>query len=265
MLCFNSRSELCPDKEVSIVQRILAAVSLVGIVALSAILVKIPLNEEHVFRILSKATVKLTDERGSPVGTGFYYLGSNGTVLTLSAAHVCENERVMLGFKDRKKIGKFEVVRKDEEADLCLLHSDAAQDKIHTSLVLARTYKYHDTVFSSGYHFGRHLNPEKGRIIKHELSTIMRMPEAGTASCPAGFTLTFSFVSGIFCQKSIYTLATTIRAYPGDSGSAVVNRWGNVVGVVIVTSKGTDYAGIVPLENVRSFLANEDEAEDETN
>jgi hypothetical protein len=65
-----------------------------------------------------------------------------------------------------------------------------------------------------------------------------------------------SFFFGPLCLKNYVAGITTIQALPGNSGSPVVNFWGNVVGVLFAGNDSDNWGIVVPLDQVKSFLEN---------
>jgi len=54
--------------------------------------------------------------------------------------------------------------------------------------------------------------------------------------------------------RSVYT---SLKIYPGHSGSPLLNEVGDVVGVAFAAQQSSDYGYIIPLEIVRGFLNEE--------
>lgn len=226
----------------------ICAVAFLGLVS---VIKKVPLSEEHVFRILNKSVRMLVDLHKVGGGTGFLFLRDDGKVVIVSNAHVCRNARSMKAIDYEFSETIWKVVKKDEEADLCLLYNKDEQHKIYSALTLAYNYKSYDPVFTTGYALLRGQNPQKGYVIHKESAQI---PMPGKCKGP-GKDLNFFGRSVCIVTREIVT--TSFIAYPGNSGSPVVNKWGNIVGVVVVSDDFTHYAGVVPLEKIKGFVNGE--------
>ncbi len=57
------------------------------------------------------------------------------------------------------------------------------------------------------------------------------------------------------CLRQLKSILTTLGIYPGNSGSPVVNKYGNLVGVVFAGNNQTNYGYVIPLKQVREFLS----------
>lgn len=233
-------------------KKLIAGVSLLGIALFGMVLAKIPLSDEHAYRILERSTrLVLTPDRRSG-GTAFFFLTSQGHVVLLSNAHVCDNNKTMIVVTGQMW-EKVEVVKQDHAVDLCLMYSESHQGLVHSALMPSSGYDLYDTIYSSGFQHLSHENPQKGTIIRRSVLNLRLPPqvtEEGFSFCPPN-TLSMGPMG---CIKSMEVLETTLTSWPGNSGSPVVNKWGQLVGVVALTDLRSHYGAIVPLDLVLDFL-----------
>lgn len=158
--------------------------------------------------------------------TGFY-LNFHGKYYILTNKHVCEDP-----FKASEKLIIFgsyvgEIVAIDKEHDLCLVTSNR-----QSGLILADEMppKF-EQIYLVGFPRGLAKTIRAGHVVD---KVDIRAPWLG----------------GVV---PTYMISTT--AYGGNSGSPVVNKYGEVIGVLFAGSRVYHTEGyIVPLENVRAFL-----------
>ena len=129
------------------------------------------------------------------------------------------------------KIGdrSLKIIALDTEHDLCILEPDLEKN----SFDLASSYHMGERVTLIGHPRGLPQTIREGRLV-------------------AEFHWAARWLPHNFEVKSIMISAT---AYGGNSGSPVINRFGNVVGVLFAGDPRFSTEGyIVPLESIKRFL-----------
>lgn len=189
--------------------------------------------------VLPKYVVSFLDN-GGIVGTGFY-LKYDSKYYILTNKHICDIYR-QVNVYYYPKSGEYKIVKKvptinDKKVveilqiykkhDLCLLTSDK---KI--GLELANGTFLREPVTIYGHPRGMNLTIRDGNLIQY---TAIRAPWIG-----------FGMYSSLFLS--------TI-GYGGNSGSPVIDMWGNVIGVVFAVDRNfhTEMHA-VPVQVIRRFL-----------
>jgi S1-C subfamily serine protease len=172
-----------------------------------------------------------------------FQLSYKGKRFTMTNMHVCNVAAIgrIFASKDQKfkwiekngyvKIGerRRKVLSIDREHDLCILEPD--QDS--RAFSLARNWHTGERITVIGHPRGLPQTIREGRIV--------------------------SKVTGIFPWLSIQStrdsLMISALSYGGNSGSPVINRFGNIIGVLFAGNRHIHTeAFIVPLEDIEAFL-----------
>jgi S1-C subfamily serine protease len=171
----------------------------------------------------------------------------NGEQYTITNQHICRvmtrdvakaydstrvtNEQLIgIGMQVGDKV--LRILAISEEHDICILEPDL--DK--PAFSLASSYEIGELIRVIGHPRGLPQTMREGRIISHQ-STYIPWIE----------------------KKNINTLMISATIYPGNSGSPVLNRFGNLVGLVFAGRPGIHTDGlVVPLEAIKKFLEDYD-------
>lgn len=113
--------------------------------------------------------------------------------------------------------------------DLCLLEGDSSKP----ALELAQSWTNQERIYLIGHPRGLPKIVRKGRIVALSQNFFPWLPHN---------------------NKAPYLLIST-TTYPGNSGSPILNKWGNVVAVLFAGQVGVHTeAYAVPLESLKQFL-----------
>lgn len=233
--------------------------TMVGAV-LAYAMVKAPLMHQNwIIDKTAKNVIKLTPpsnhKRG---GTGFQVLSDSGNKYILSNRHVCllaeANEMHAITEDGRATIVR--VLEISTITDLCLLTPIPNKPGVK----LAKSLELRSEVAVIGHPFLMEITFTKGLLLNYE-NVEIPMFGLDEKKCkefngqikeiPVFFTITMPA-----CVLSINSVRTTAQTYGGNSGSPVVNFYGNLVGVLFAGYTGTIFGYIVPLVDVKEFLKN---------
>jgi S1-C subfamily serine protease len=196
-------------------------------------------------------------------GTGFHVRTEKGNDYILTNAHICEmavNGQVLAVTPDGKKRMNRRVIESSEDHDLCLVEGLpnmkgvplAAKDPEIGELirVVGRPALHTLTPFRGEFRGFTTIqvvvaeNVEKEECSKSN-QKLIEMP-------PGSFEFAFGLEN--ICIQDFSAGGISAKVLPGDSGSATVNFWGNLIGVIFARNIRGSGGFFVPLEEVRKFL-----------
>jgi S1-C subfamily serine protease len=190
-------------------------------------------------------------------GTGFAIKAASGENFIVTNKHVCAaavNGWMIIKQDESEGIFK-RIVYKDSKHDLCLLQGD----KRFSPLSLGSEPKKGTFNFIVGHPGLRQLTISQGEFIGNK--KIQMLEEVETRRDCRGIVQELNDFQRIMygiefvCIRSYNTYATTAVAYPGNSGSPVVNKYGNVIGVLFAGSTQEERDNfIVPLSELVRVL-----------
>lgn len=222
------------------------------------------IHDDYVFESTSKSVVRLLNplNHGSG-GTGFAVRTPAGEEFTLTNSHVCEIANrigyIDAQFPNQDRYIRLTVLEKAPFTDLCLLDPVPGL----SPLKIASDVSLNETVTVVGFPFLMPISPSKGKLISRQIVSVLYAINVTKEECSGE---TFQFVdtsSDIFmafmgikslCFRHIDSYYSNIITYPGNSGSPVVNYWGNVVGVLFAGDNRTNHGFIIPIDQIKKFL-----------
>lgn len=237
-----------------------AVLGCVGVAVLGFMMVEAPqmhqrwLNGkvgDNVRRIIVKT------ERGYNGGTGFQITAPSGNTYFLTNRHVCgitEDDTLPVELEDGRSV----IVRKLEVSkttDLCLTTSVGTAP----GLELAGDYEVGQDIAVVGHPRLEAKTPTRG-IITNKQTIELYQDVKSEEECTDKYTGSVKEILawGLFpvkvCSTMIKSYRTTAIIYGGNSGSPVVNFWGNVVGIVFAADNVMNLGYAVPLEDIKEFL-----------
>jgi S1-C subfamily serine protease len=170
--------------------------------------------------------------------------------------HVCEvgvNGFVRIKTNSREFIRK--IIYKDSVHDLCLISGI----KGLAPLSIGSDQEIGSTMYVVGHPGLRKLTTSSGEYIGREgVELLFEVEKRG--QCPGRIIELnpmeqFFFNREFVCLRKYESLATTAVVYGGNSGSPVVNRYGNLIGVVFAGNPNQERDNyIVPLSYVKQVL-----------
>lgn len=211
-------------------------------------------HEQYLLRILSPSVVKITPvDNHYTGGTGFQLETPDGPRI-ITNAHVCEvsdNGVVLLHTDKPKKIAK--IIKVDEVADLCMIEAVGGMPSLKMGSPASRRQE----VAVLGHPLLQPQTFSKGRVLSEELVEIPVGYANAEDKCdefPQAYPKPTFF--GTLCFRGFIGVLISAVIYPGNSGSPVVNIWGNVVGVVFAGNSRNNHGIYVPYEELERFIQN---------
>ena len=197
-------------------------------------------------------------------GTGFHVISPSGKTYILTNNHVCQladkNDEVVV--KYGSEITKQKVLFRSKKTDLCLVHP------LHKSgISVANNVGLGQLVNLVGHPGLRPLSVSKGEIIGSTSIELVFGVNLKAGQC-FGRTINVEDLNGMekfllkmsgidtLCIVNVKALQFNGISYPGNSGSPVVNDWGNLIGVLFAGNREafTD-SFLIPLDDVKEFLS----------
>lgn len=228
------------------------AIKLGVCVFITAILVNLStaFHEQYLYTYKGDAVVKLYTEQGS--GTGFN-IKHNGKYYILTNKHVCKMSRTQLRSKGSHGTGIHDIIAVYDKHDLCLLQGLPKNNYI----TMADRVIMREKIYIVGHPRGAPLTMESGFVIAR--TTVELVAEPGE-KCDKVVKLPpfFAFLRGkdTLCLKYFSALQSNAVSFGGNSGSPVLDGFGNAVGVLFAGQRSVEALSfIVPLEAIQDFLS----------
>lgn len=237
--------------------------SLIKLLILFAVVALVPhgaktAHENYMADYIEARTIRLSGEHGS--GTGFVIKAPSGMKYVLTNRHVCEVGNLWVHppkyLKDKRPV-RFIKYELSQETDLCIGQAPAHLTK---ALSLANSgASYRQSVGVTGHPFGQDTPVlTRGVILSktkvwHPWAMIKDDSDLEQCKLDGGVPTRYMFWN--MCFKLISSYLTTVEIYPGNSGSAVVDFWGNVKGVIWGADTYSNRGVAVPWEDVKKFLS----------
>lgn len=253
------------------------------IVVMSLCALKLPeMHNKYLHTAVGKKVYMIRDSERSGGGTGFAVNAPSGQNYILTNDHVCEVSKdgvTVLVTSDEGSMRR-RIVSHDENSDLCLIEGMPGVEGLSVagsspSLGDIMTVVGHPRLMPTHASSGELTGSEDVSILMAPISFIHPMtgqevfigPEEGgmaPGQCQLNkhsqelvdVDLMFFVIKVKFCVMTVKdAYITSIIIHPGNSGSPMVNFWGNVEGVAFA-SDGTNWGRIVPLQDIKAFLKN---------
>lgn len=212
------------------------------------------LHRKYIRSIAEESSVKIVSVTGR--GTGFHVQLPSGKVVILTNKHVCEMNEVLNveSFGARFGIVR-KVIKKSDRHDLCVMEGIPGKKGIS----IGSDPTLGDILYTLGHPRGEELNVASGEYFGNTVIQMVEQPKNGepcrgiTQEEPMFGIPGFFPVSLCIVEKNTFHLSTP--TYPGNSGSAVVNKYGNLVAVIFAGNAYVENNGYaVPLEYIKDFL-----------
>jgi S1-C subfamily serine protease len=212
------------------------------------------LKDAHYRYIVGQKVVKVIGSAGS--GSGFHVKAPSGQLYILTNEHVCaladKNRELIV--QTPKHFIKRKIVAVYSKHDLCLVEPIPGQK---SGLELAGNLTIGEDIILVGHPSGRPLTLSKGEFIsKGSIMLIdFKIKAAEGCSIKRGKWIEGGFFFPSVCLMPHSAFGISSPAYPGNSGSPVVNKWGNVVGVLFAGNQSQlNDSYMVPFQELKNFL-----------
>lgn len=210
-------------------------------------------HREYIRDIAEDNSVRIVGMDG--VGTGFHVQAPNGKVYILTNKHVCNMAGPLKVEKYGDKVGVVrKIISKYSKHDLCVMEALPGVKGIKISSDPAQNG---DHTYTIGHPRGNALNVAEGEKFDDKVIQLgEEVNEAGT--CNEGSLTEIPTIFGIFkiCVIDRMSIQLSNPTYPGNSGSAVLNKWGRLIGVIFAGSREVENQGFaVPMTSIRDFLS----------
>jgi S1-C subfamily serine protease len=218
------------------------------------------LHSAYIESKVGSETVFIRSPEGARIqgsGTGFEIKAPSGKTYTLTNAHVCglaKDGIVLVGEKKfSERLLPKRVIEVYEDNDLCLVEGLEG----YSGLTLASNSDVGDLVWAIGYPLGQGLNISSGRI-KGYGNIDVADPETPLEDCKGPHkhveTFNYFFMSQQVCVETREAVHVDVPTFPGNSGSPLVNVYGNVEGIIFASSGDTHWGEAVGLDDINKFL-----------
>lgn len=210
------------------------------------------------YRVGSKVVKIMEPTKGG--GTGFHVKGKSGQTYILTNAHICEmsdkGQPLQVTLEGSDKPIERKVIFVSKEHDMCLMEPVPGVD----GLTLAKNVDIGEEITIVGHPNLRPLILSKGELVDKDATTriakFIVISEELAKQCDGEIIDVMTFFGPIpvcFSIDKAYQVAAI--SYPGNSGSPVVNKYGNVIGL-LYAGRGdvVNDAYLVKLEFIKELL-----------
>lgn len=204
---------------------------------------------------MQMSVVKLLTQKDGGGGTGFVVKAKSGRGVTVTNYHVCSHTKIKEGsdtFMLAYREGEFSEVKTkvlsyDAAVDLCVLEGVPGYP-----LTLGGKPERFKEISLMGHPLLKPLTPAKGEYVG-EVSIDIPLDPSEAGTCPPGSVAQVGFF-GTYCIMPLIVGDTNIFIFPGNSGSPVIDRNGDIVGVMESHDTRTGWGSFIPVRFLRTML-----------
>jgi len=214
-----------------------------------------------VYELIGKSVYRISSGGGDGGwGTGFAVKAASNKTYILTNGHICHslNRTDKLYSFDGEKY-KVKVEAEDDYHDLCILQAPKNAKPLKVS---EKDPKYRDKIYTAGFPAIPEMTTASGIVLTIDKDNAGMLDDTPIEKCVGPkYKVGTSSVMGMFgplmipeCNMIAPRLQTSVKSNPGASGSPMINSRGEVIGVLMATIGKIQFAQMVPLDYVRSFL-----------
>lgn len=206
------------------------------------------LHKHYLYDAKGMSVIKLLGEYSG--GTGFQ-VKYKGKQYTLTNFHICaaaDQEDTLKSVDYFGNTRRLKVLARYDKNDLCVLEPISFLPAIR----LANSYYMHEQIYLIGHPRLEALTMQTASLVaKYDINIMMPCHKySERRRCT-----TSTYDEPVYCSKIFTALHANVISYGGNSGSPVLDDFGNLVGVLFAGQRSAVTASyIVPLEYVKDFL-----------
>lgn len=200
--------------------------------------------------------VKVTNKEGTSGGTGFHVRAKSGKTFILTNSHVCKvgaKEKIVYIKGPGERLLPKKIVEDSDFTDLCLVEplegidglDVASEEELGKIVHVIGHPKLMPITLTSGELTG------KAKV--QVLSDMFPAPGSCDDKKSKRMEIPFFFMKVPVCVIEIDAYSSNIQILPGNSGSPLVNFYGDVIGVAFAGGDG-NWGFFVTLEDINRFL-----------
>lgn len=228
---------------------------------LASLILSLPIAVPSIYRKVLKnyvtgKLVYVVDINMGRGGTGFHVKGKSGKTYIMTNSHVCDgvgkNGNIFILTENSSLPVQRRIIENSVYTDLCLIEPIEGIE----GLSLSSGVSTGDIVHSIGHPSLYPSTMNSGEIITETFITIPVSFDTENCNLPKNKIVkarTF-FGEMEMCAISVRSYLTNIESLPGNSGSPVVNSYGNVVAVLFAGRNDNHWAILVSLKEIKTML-----------
>ncbi len=237
------------------VKTILAKALKTGVLALAIASISLSAPYAHkkfIRNIAEESVVQIFGQEGS--GTGSHVQLEDGRVVILTNRHICDMKGPLMVKAEGEPL-KIErkIIKISSKHDLCVIEGIPGR----TGIKIGDAPEFGDELYTLGHPRGDALNVSKGEYFDDK-EIEMGEEVKSDGSCEEGKLKSVETWLGVmeYCSVLKNTIQVSTPTYPGNSGSPIVNKYGNLVAVIFAGNQQVENNGYaVPLSYVTEFLS----------
>ena len=241
--------------------RLLLKIFGIGFLVLSLGYLGIKSPEIHTAFIRSTVGSKVVTIRGKRGGgTGFHVQARSGKIYILTNAHICalqESGNVNVRLEGSSRYIPRRVIEVFAKHDLCLVEPVVGVGGVG----LSNGVGFGEVIGLIGHPRLTPLTLTKGQFLGYTNIELLEKKNVTQSECNGRFIeisdplLQLLIGAKSFCFRTLNAGHISNTTYPGNSGSPVVNFYGNLVGVLFAgNSRAITEGYIVPIKFIKEFL-----------